>query len=194
MTLLTEAEVRSAARQTHYRLLESYGQVLAKAARTTEDRFDIFLSHSIKDAEIVRGAHILLEDLGYKVYVDWIVDQDLDREKVSRDTAVKIKTRMKQCNSLLYLATENATGSKWMPWELGYFDGYSSGRVAILPVTKGQKNEYEGQEYLGVYPYADIELMESTQRRTLWISRSIGRYGSFDNWLKVGNKALVKRS
>lgn len=194
MALLTEAEVRSAARQTHHRLYESYDQVLAKAAQTTEDHFDIFLSHSINDAEIVRGAHILLGNLGYTVYIDWIVDQDLDRDEVSRDTAVQLKMRMRQCDSLLYLATENASRSKWMPWELGFFDGYSNGRVAILPVTKDRKHEYKGQEYLGVYPYADIELIKNTQRRALWVNRSIGKYGSFENWLQKGNQALVKRS
>ena len=90
MAILTEAEVRSAARQTRDSLYESYDEVLAKAARTTEDHFDIFLSHSIKDAEIVRGAHVMLKRLGYSVYVDWIVDRDLDREEVSRDTAIQL--------------------------------------------------------------------------------------------------------
>ena len=193
MALLTESEVRAAARQTHHRLHESYNQVLAKAAQTTEDHFDIFLSHSINDAEIVRGAHILLGNLGYSVYVDWIVDQDLNREEVSRGTAIQLKKRMRQCDSLLYLSTENATRSKWMPWELGFFDGYSKGRVAILPVTKDQKEEYKGQEYLGIYPYAEIELIRNTQRRALWVSRSTDRYGSFENWLEKGSKAIIKR-
>lgn len=194
MALLTESEVRSAARQTHDRLYKSYNDVLAEDAQTLEDHFDIFLSHSIKDAEIVRGAHILLRRMGYAVYVDWIVDRDLNREEVSRETAIQLKKRMRQCNSLLYLATENASRSKWMPWELGFFDGYSNGRVAILPITKDQNDEYEGQEYLSVYPYVDIASAQNTQRRQLWVNRSINRYGSFSNWIKEGNRAIIKRS
>ena len=98
MALLTEAQVRSAARQTHDGLYESGDEVLAKSVRTIEDHFDIFLSHSIKDAEIVRGAHILLQRLGHSVYVDWIIDRDLNREEVSRDTAIRLKKRMRQCD------------------------------------------------------------------------------------------------
>ena len=185
--------MRSAARQTHDRLYESYDEVLAKSVRTIEDHFDIFLSHSIKDAEIVRGAHILLQRLGHSVYVDWIIDRDLNREEVSRDTAIRLKKRMRQCDSLLYLATENASRSKWMPWELGFFDGYSNGRVAILPIMKNQEDEYDGQEYLGIYPYADIELAKNTQRDALWVNRSISRYGSFGDWLREGNRAITTR-
>jgi len=194
MALLTESEVRSAARQTHDRLYESYDQVLAKAARTTEDHFSIFLSHSIKDAEIVRGAHILLTRLGYSVYVDWIVDRDLDREEVSPETAIQLRGRMRQCDSLLYMSTQNSISSKWMPWELGFFDGYSNGRVAILPITRSQRDEFEGQEYLGVYPYVDVAEIRNTQRRALWVNRSTNRYGLFGNWLKEGDRAITKRS
>lgn len=39
-----------------------------------------------------------------------------------------------------------------MPWELGYFDGYSSGKVAILPVLDYEYETFSGQEYLGIYP------------------------------------------
>jgi hypothetical protein len=193
MALLTESEVRSAARRTHERLSESYGRVLAKAANTTEERFDIFLSHSIRDAEIVRGAHILLKRLGYSVYVDWIVDRDLDREAVSPATALQLKRRMRQCESLLYLATKNTSDSKWMPWELGFFDGYGDGRVAILLVFEGQRHEYEGQEYLGVYPYVDVRLVRGTQGRAMYVSRSSHRYGSFNDWLRDGNSAIRER-
>ena len=121
MALLTEDNVRAAARQTHDRMYKSYSKVLEEAAETTEDDFDIFLSRSIKDAEIVRGAHVILKRLGYSVYVDWIVDPELDRAEVSRSTAVHLKKRMRQCKALLYLSTQNSVGSKWMPWELGFF-------------------------------------------------------------------------
>ena len=34
--------------------------------------YDIFLSHSSSDAEIVAGLKLEIEDLGFSVYVDWI--------------------------------------------------------------------------------------------------------------------------
>jgi hypothetical protein len=81
-----------------------------------------------------------------------------------------------------------------MPWELGFFDGYSNGRVAILPITRSQRDEFEGQEYLGVHPYVDVAEIGNTQRRALWVNRSTNRYGLFGIWLKEGNRAITKRS
>src|SRR5450759_5060060 len=57
--------------------------------------FDIFLSHSSKDAELVEGLKLELEDKGFSVYVDWIEDSQLDRNKVTKDTALLLKSRMR---------------------------------------------------------------------------------------------------
>ncbi|MFL0270083.1 TIR domain-containing protein [Candidatus Clostridium radicumherbarum] len=116
--------------------------------------YDIFLSHSYQDAKIVLGVKKILEDMRYSVYVDWIEDKQLDRSKVNKETARILKERMKSSNCLFYLTTENATNSKWMPWELGYFDGVKN-KVAVLPVEDitTQSDIYIGQEYLGIYSY-----------------------------------------
>jgi hypothetical protein len=42
-----------------------------------------------------------------------------------------------------------------MPWELGFFDGYRPGQVAILPLVRTSGETFEGQEYLGLYPYVE---------------------------------------
>lgn len=34
-------------------------------------QYDIFLSHSSKDKELIAGLKLILNDLGYTVYVDW---------------------------------------------------------------------------------------------------------------------------
>jgi len=86
------------------------------------------------DAELVLGIKVLLETEGQKVYVDWIDDQALERDRVTAKTADVLRKRMRQSESLLYVATKNALKSKWMPWELGYFDGFKNGGVVILPV------------------------------------------------------------
>ena len=39
-----------------------------------------------------------------------------------------------------------------MPWELGYFDGFKPGRVWILPLVSNSDSEFEGHEYIGLYP------------------------------------------
>jgi hypothetical protein len=84
----------------------------------TTKTYDIFLSHSSSDAGLVAGLKLELEDLGYSVYVDWIEDPKLSRANVTKDTALVLQARMKQCKALLYAFSENATNSKWMPWLL----------------------------------------------------------------------------
>ncbi len=59
---------------------------------------------------------------------------------------------MNQCKALVYAATDSATNSKWMPWELGYFDGRKSAEaVAIMPIVS-QPCGTVGQEYIDLYP------------------------------------------
>jgi hypothetical protein len=158
--------------------------LLIKSASTFSENktYDIFLSHSIKDSNLILGVKDTLEDLGYSVYVDWIDDKQLDRSKVTPSTADLLKQRMKSSKSLLYVTTENADNSKWMPWECGYFDGLKE-KVAIAPITKTRTDSYKGQEYLGLYPYCDKR--DSTNKKEmLWVFRDANTYVSFDIWKK----------
>ena len=139
--------------------------------------YDIFLSHSFRDAELIYGMKLTLEDMQYQVYVDWIDDPKLERSKVSTKTAETLRKRLRSCKSLLYVTTENSSHSKWMPWECGYFDGYK-GKVAIIPITKLLTVNYYGQEYLGLYPYCKEE------SNKLHIHKSRNDYILFDEWIK----------
>jgi hypothetical protein len=124
------------------------------------DEFDIFLSHSYADRNIIPQLKKTLELMGYKVYVDWINDRLLSRENVTKETADVLQKRMKQSKSLFFATSENSPSSKWMPWELGYFDGIKNKRVAILPIKKYNNNFQEnflGQEYLGLYCWVTFE-------------------------------------
>ncbi|WP_169775037.1 hypothetical protein [Pseudomonas sp. CES] len=71
---------------------------------------------------------------------------------MDKETAAILRERMKSSRSMMYIATGNSSGSKWMPWELGFFDGHKPGRVAILPLQDSESQSFEGQEYLGLYP------------------------------------------
>ena len=114
--------------------------------------FDIFLSHSSKDKQLILGVKQLIEDSGYSVYIDWVDDPQLDRANVNAQTADILRTRMKQSKFLVYVDSNNATTSKWMPWELGYFDGYKPNKIGILPIRQKSEGSYIGQEYLDLYP------------------------------------------
>lgn len=168
MTLITENLVRSVARAEAVHLRKTAAQAVADAATFSEwATYDVFLSHSIRDAEIVLGVMTLLERQGLSVYVDWIVDPELDRSQVTAATAARLRTRMQHSRSLIYVHTENSPHSKWMPWELGYVDGHAE-RVAIFPVVKNPASTFSGQEYLGIYPYVD------GGQTALWVNRPVG--------------------
>jgi hypothetical protein len=159
-TFYTKAEARSAALNVKLQTGQ-YGKasidILREDARATSfsARFDIFLSHASSDADLILGVRTILEGQGYKVYVDWIDDAQLDRSRVTPGTAELLRGRMRQSNSMVWVATEAASSSKWMPWELGYFDGQKPKHVAILPLVDNPYETFRGQEYLALYPLID---------------------------------------
>ncbi|MCG2462385.1 hypothetical protein K8352_16610 [Flavobacteriaceae bacterium F89] len=124
------------------------------------------------------------------VYVDWIEDPKLSRANVTKDTAVVLQARMKQCKALLYAFSENATNSKWMPWELGYFDGIK-GTVAVLPISRTSKSSFQGSEYLGIYYFIQIDTVSGTNKTALWVYETASKYIIFDSWL-TGNKPIQR--
>lgn len=148
MTFYTASELRSRAGGLSAGAAELELSRLSKAAA---GNFDVFLSHSFRDALLILGLKLLLEADGLSVYVDWISDPQLDRTKVSAATAGRLRERMRACRSLVYATSQNASISRWMPWELGLFDGtHGSERVAVCPIVTGT-GSYAGEEYLGLY-------------------------------------------
>jgi hypothetical protein len=110
--------------------------------------FDIFLSYRNTDVDLAVGIHTDLVRRGYKVYLDRIMDPQLNRTNVTAATAEQIRKRLMQSKSVFYIATDNAEGSNWMPWELGFEDGYR-GKSAIVPVTDDR--DFRGTEFVKVY-------------------------------------------
>lgn len=185
MALFKESYLRArAASETS--IYESTSSVLTRkvtaSAGTTE--FDIFLSHSFDDQALILGIWLELEDMGYKVYVDWIHDRSLSRDKVTKETAQILRHRMQSSKSLFFATSNNSTASKWMPWELGYKDGHNR-KSAILPISQNDTQSYSGQEYLGIYPYITEDVASNGNlNKRLWVRRSATCYVIFDSWLQ----------
>ena len=188
MSLLSEATVRQAARTRVVASMESASTILREARNTTRSSFDIFLSHSKLDGDLVLGVKSVLESIGKTVYVDWIDDPLLDRSNVTPKTAEKLRERMRQCKALFYAQSENATTSRWMPWEVGYFDGFNS-NVAILPIARSEnQTTFVGTEYLGLYPYVDVTGRNISSAGKLYLHRNANKYAGFDTWVSSTDK------
>lgn len=149
-----------------------------------QDEYDVFLSHSYLDKKLVYAIVEIFNEVGYSVYVDWMVDTQLDRSKINRETAQTLRDRMDICKCLTYVSTSNITLSKWCPWELGYVDGKSNSRCAILPVMETEKDTFKGQEYLGLYPYIDYE-RDREGKYEFWINDPLDKkcYIPLRRWL-----------
>jgi hypothetical protein len=182
MPLFIELEVRARAKRA-IGLYEGAVSILTKQMRkqAAVAQHDIFLSHAYDDKELVLGVALLMEDMGYSVYIDWRDDPSFDRKRVTAQTTEKLRVRMKASRCLFYSTTEHASESKWMPWELGYKDGQNT-RAAILPILGYSTDSYSGQEYLGVHPYVSHG-PDTTGKHRLWIRRSATCYVNFDSWL-----------
>lgn len=174
--ILTEDRIREAAKfAKNTRIDESM------LTFSENKNYDLFISHSFKDKDLVIGLHQLFVETGYNVYIDWIEDANLNRTNVDEKTASIIKNRVKSCKALAYVSTANTPTSKWCPWELGLGDGML-GKVCILPVMK---DKFKGQEYLGLYPYLDYESPKGKTEKDFWVNdqKVSNKYTQLRQWL-----------
>ena len=193
MAFLTEDQVRKRAKITTDFLTKSARDILAGARADADTGFDIFLSHSSNEPdEILLGIKRLLEDEELTVYVDRYTDPHLSYSSINAKTAETLERRMRHSSSLLYVYSSHSTTSRWMPWELGFFDGLK-GRVGVVPVVQSKKDEFKGEEYIGLYPYVDqaVSTIKETQR--LWINRAPNEYALLKLWA-FGNDIRKRQS
>ena len=57
-------------------------------------KYDLFISHSYMDKELVEVLYKIFEESGYEVYIDWKEENLQNRENVSADTARILKNRI----------------------------------------------------------------------------------------------------
>lgn len=154
-----------------------------------ENIYDLFLSHSYLDRSLVYSLVELFNKSGYSVYVDWMQDFQLDRNQVTMKTSEILKKRMNMSRGLAYIATNNSSHSKWCPWELGYEDGKTNGRCAILPILEDSKQSFKGQEYLGLYPYLQYALKAGSSEYDFWVynNENADEYVILSQWLNGHN-------
>ena len=112
---------------------------------------DVFLSHSFNDKPLVGEIRARLEAEGFSVCVDMDILPEVRPGEVTAKTAQTLRDAMRSCSALLYVISTHCLSSRWMPWELGYFDGFR-GRVFVYPVDAAAERHARGIEYLRVYP------------------------------------------
>jgi hypothetical protein len=190
--ILTQSYLRTISASKNLRFSsDSQQQVLNENTQIfkTKNKFDLFLSHSSLDKELIYTLVNLFNISGYSVYVDWIFDTQLDRSQVTKKTAEVLKTRINSSSGLAYIATNNSSQSNWCRWELGYGDGKINGRCAILPVLETSSSVFRGQEYLGLYPYLQYTQISGSLKYDFWVydNENPEYYVILSQWLKGAN-------
>ena len=94
MATYTEGEIRGFARNRASWRSATAALNEEVSFQSSTSRYDVFLSHSTRDAEIVLGVKAVLVGQGRSVYVDWIEDRGLDRTKVTAMIADTLRRRM----------------------------------------------------------------------------------------------------
>ena len=142
--MINQSSIRAYAGRTEVRKSERIVEEARLAGKQTA-----FLSHSHKDAELAKGLQGFLQAQGWKVYIDW-EDTSMPQQP-NRETARKIKDRIKRLDWFLYLATVNSASSRWCPWEIGYADGAKGiDQIVVIPTRDSAGRNY-GNEYLDLY-------------------------------------------
>lgn len=174
MTYITRSQFREYA--TKNRQVSKFAEAASKYLADVV----VFLSHSHKDSELIDFATVLLTSQGVKVYIDRS-DQNLP-ENTSPETANFLKEKIRSCQKLVMVASDNAINiSRWVPWELGFADGLNrNDRIAIIPVT--EISGWKGTEYVAIYP--TIELAGADW--SVW-SPERKQFTKLSEWLRRNN-------
>lgn len=117
---------------------------------------DIFLSHSSRDKALVRGIRDALQVAGFAVCLDLDVLPTIRPDEVTEATAEALRTAMRGCTALVYVISAQSRRSRWMPWELGFFDG-CRGRVFVWPTDADAERYADGMQYLRIYPKVPLD-------------------------------------
>jgi hypothetical protein len=115
-----------------------------------------FLSHSHQDRFLAIGLAQLLNEAGWRVYIDW-QDEEMPASP-NRETATRIQREISETDYFLFLATANSISSRWCPWEIGFADGVKKlDRILMIPTVEGWTTH--GNEYLDLYRRVDFSTL-----------------------------------
>ncbi|OCA96495.1 toll/interleukin-1 receptor domain-containing protein [Clostridium beijerinckii] len=143
-------------------------------------KYDVFISHNSRDEEYVIDIYKNFNKYGLVAYVDWVSDKfDLKRTWCNASTSKVIKERIRQCQCIVYIWSENVLKSQWCPWELGYADALGK-PICILGLT----DESNIPQFYLSYP----KLIQLNGKYCIENNEKI----SFKDWLKTGSTSILK--
>lgn len=141
------SSLREAAKREPKPASRTISEARARGAKT------VFVCHSHRDADLVKGLVNLLLDAGWTAYIDW-ADERMPAHP-NRETARRIQERIVALDVFLFLATPNSLASRWCPWELGFANGKKQTDSIVVCATS-DGGTIHGNEYLDLYRRLDL--------------------------------------
>jgi hypothetical protein len=160
--------------------------------------YDIFISYRHRDAGAVDQLAAHIEALGYEVFVDSHFSGLNDPNEIKRDTIETIRQHIAKATCLIVAYSRESAKKDvakgepvgvWMPWELGYFDGAITSRIAVYLLDgprdeEDDKNFYKGCEYLQLYEEITQADLLAYLARMAVRERRIDNTGSAFMWME----------
>lgn len=166
------------------------------------EQFDVFISHKKEDIDIAKRLQARIDQLGYKCYVD-AQDKGLSEAEKRGDghlaLPLRLREKLRNCLSLIYVCSPKSPLSRWMPWELGFFDGRYDKSAAGIYLTEDVVEKGAGQdgaisaiqEYLNLYPTVNDDNLEDFLKQTSNRVKMNVREGQVDH-LMLAIRAAVE--
>lgn len=135
---------------------ESLAEKLLNKDKTIQKMktYDLFISHSYLDREIVSDIVRKMNDCGLNCYVDWTADSDfLKRALVSDFTKEVLKARMKSSRKLLYLSSSNSRSSSWVDFELKYYQEEVQNDIWMIILDGDDAHDFKQIDYTKIESY-----------------------------------------
>ena len=125
---------------------------IAERQADMESRYvDVFISHKNEDAGKARRLKRRIKDFGLTCWID-ADDEEMERLQEARPVDYKILTErvrghLRTCRCLIFAFSANSRESRWMPWELGFFDGRWGPRlIGLYDLDEGVSKNSTPQE------------------------------------------------
>ncbi|MEG0928705.1 MULTISPECIES: toll/interleukin-1 receptor domain-containing protein [Weeksellaceae] len=139
-------------------------------------KYDLFLSHSSNNKELLLTIKSTLNSLDFNVYIDWINDKEgLKRTLTNVATAQVIIERLKSSDALMFVYTEESLNSLWTPWEIGYFHS-SKGKICVY--YPEMVDESKIPAFINIYPKVFLD------DNSLFVEINGGKI-PFNNWIAL---------
>jgi hypothetical protein len=132
---------------------------------------DVFISHKKEDLDRARALKRLIKDWKFSCYIDGD-DTELHADNTGpheaprpKALADRIRENLRTCRCLIFAYSARSKRSRWMPWELGFFDGrWGHKQIGLFSLDQIASDQEDGampdecadmtlslQEYLDLY-------------------------------------------